>query len=255
MSLSLAARDGFDPCADLSSISIPLGPTGMSPVELQLFHRGEPLGAAIEEPYPFNPDRIVRLDGGALQVEFLYLKPEDASHADASGVATSTFTWDEAAQKVVRTGELPPRAESSAAGEATPPAAEEPAGQAAGDVVGIDEQKIVFPGDAMAFEMGYCFAQPDQISCHTFDSETYDRQEYVLKATGPVTGPTPYDGPMGFEDPGLMDMIVDLQPGQTLDMGSVTCVASASDLACTGSTSGAGVTFTDGAAHVTPPTR
>lgn len=255
MTLSYATKDGFDPCADLSAISIPLGPTGMSPVELQLFHRGEPLGAAIEEPYPFNPDKIVRLDEGALQVSFLYMKPEDASHADASGVATSTFTWDEAAGKVVRTGELPPSAEAPAADESTPSASDGTVGTGAGEVVGIDEQKIVFPSDAMAFDMGYCFAQPNEIACHTYDAATADRQEYVLKATGPATGPTPYDGPMGFEDPGLMDMIVDLKPGQTLDMGSVTCVASASDLACTSSTSGAGVTFTDGAAQVTPPTR
>lgn len=253
--IDMASTTAFDPCADLSAIAVPLGFTGLSPLDLQLFHQGKPLGSATELPYPFNPDKIARVDDGTLTVSFLYLRPDDASNADASGVATSTFTWDDVSGKVVRSGELPPTD--------LPPSGEDPAGSMSeqpgaaqsGDVVSVDEAKIVFPGDAMDFEMGYCFAEPERIACHTYDSATSDRQEYVLEADGPVTGPVPYDGPMGFEDPAVMDMIVDLEPGQTLDLGSVTCVASARDLACTSATSGAGVTFTDGAAQVTPPTR
>lgn len=107
-SAEFADTAGYDPCADLSWIVLPVtGGTVSSPYAVMLFHRGEFVGPATEESYGFGHD-VERVADDTITITYRYVQPGEAN-ADASGRATSTFTWDAGAGEVVRTGELPPR--------------------------------------------------------------------------------------------------------------------------------------------------
>lgn len=88
-----AAEQTFDPCADLSSITVTLeGATRSSPAHIMPFNHGEYLGTASSIAYGFRPT-TERLDDGTIQVTYTYLKPGEAT-AEASGRAVSVFTWN-----------------------------------------------------------------------------------------------------------------------------------------------------------------
>lgn len=101
------AEETYDPCAALSSITVTIeGGTASSPSHIMLFNYGEYLGTATSDPKGFWPE-TVRVDDSTLEVTYKYPEAGD-SNADPSGVAVSTFTWDEASQSVEHSGEFPP---------------------------------------------------------------------------------------------------------------------------------------------------
>lgn len=104
----------YDPCAGLSwvSLNIERG-TGSSPHAIMLFHQGEFVGPATDLDI-WQRHEVRRISEDSIEVTYSY-PDDDEFVVDASGRATSTFTWDEAEGKVVRTGELPPAAESAEA--------------------------------------------------------------------------------------------------------------------------------------------
>lgn len=97
----------YDPCASLSWITVTLeGATASSPYHILLFHNGEYLGTATAKAYGFSP-RINRVDDSEIAVTYRWPK-EGEGNADASGTTQAGFRWDEGAQKVVMSGDVPP---------------------------------------------------------------------------------------------------------------------------------------------------
>ena len=97
----------YDGCAALSAVTVTLADgTGSSPVAILLFHDGTYLGTATKLQYGFEPT-VTRTSDAALRVEYVYAGPHDTD-ADPTGRATATYTWDDAAGRVVMTGEVPP---------------------------------------------------------------------------------------------------------------------------------------------------
>lgn len=102
-----ASTDGYDPCQPLSWIVLPIeGGTSSSPYQIMLFHQGQYLGTATSEAYGFSPD-VQRLDDASIQVTWRWPQ-EGESNAAASGRTTAQFRWDDARDKVVMTGDVPP---------------------------------------------------------------------------------------------------------------------------------------------------
>ena len=97
----------FDPCADLSWITVTLeGATASSPYHILLFHNGEYLGTATAKAYGFSP-KVSRVDDSEIAVTYRWPK-EGEGNAEASGTTQAGFRWDEGAQKVVMSGDVPP---------------------------------------------------------------------------------------------------------------------------------------------------
>lgn len=94
---------GFDPCADLSWIAVPIeGATGSSPTLVMLYHKGEYLGTTTSEAHWIGDIR--RDSDSQITVEHRFPK-EGEGTANASGRTDATFTWN--GEKVVMTGEVP----------------------------------------------------------------------------------------------------------------------------------------------------
>ena len=91
--------EGFDPCAEISSMAH----------HILLFHYGKFIGTATYEPYSFSPS-ITRTSDNSISVTYRYMK-DDESPANASGRTTATFTWSSSQNKVVMSGEVPPSGE------------------------------------------------------------------------------------------------------------------------------------------------
>jgi len=102
-----AERGGYDPCAALSWVVLrPETSSGSSPSAILLFHDGGYLGTATKVQYAFEPD-VSRTSDTALSVTYRY--PRDGeSNAEAGGRAVATYRWDDAAGRVVMTGDVPP---------------------------------------------------------------------------------------------------------------------------------------------------
>lgn len=102
-----AETDGYDPCAALSWIVLPIeGGTGSSPYQIMLFHDGLYLGTATKEAYGFHPE-VSRTGDDAVEVTWTW--PRDGeSNAGASGKSTAQFRWDEDTSSVAMTGAVPP---------------------------------------------------------------------------------------------------------------------------------------------------
>lgn len=97
----------FDPCAALSWITVTLeGATASSPYHILLFHNGEYLGTATAKAYGFSP-KVSRVDDSEIAVTYRWPK-EGEGNAEASGTTQAGFRWDEDAQKVVMSGDVPP---------------------------------------------------------------------------------------------------------------------------------------------------
>lgn len=98
--------DGFDDCAALSWVVLPIEmPSNSSPYQTMLFHHGEFVGTATEKAYGFSP-RVERRDDATIAVTYTYMKDGEAT-AFASGRTTATFTWDDAQNAVVMSGQTP----------------------------------------------------------------------------------------------------------------------------------------------------
>ncbi|WP_448853408.1 LppP/LprE family lipoprotein [Corynebacterium frankenforstense] len=95
---------GFDPCADLSWIAVPIeGGTGSSPTLVMLYHRGEYLGTTTSKAYWIG--EIQRDSDSQITVEYVYPKDGEGT-ANASGRTYASFTWN--GENVDMTGEVPP---------------------------------------------------------------------------------------------------------------------------------------------------
>ena len=102
-----AVTDGYDSCADLSWVILPIeGGTASSPYQIMLFHDGSYLGTATSEAYGFYPT-VSRVDDSTLSVTW-HWPHEGESSAGASGESTAQFTWDAASGSVSMSGEVPP---------------------------------------------------------------------------------------------------------------------------------------------------
>jgi len=102
-----AARGGYDPCAALSWVVLrPANSTGSSPSAILLFHDGTYLGTATKVQYPFTPE-VTRTSDAAVSVTYRYAR-DGESNAEASGRVDATYRWDDAAGRVVMTGDVPP---------------------------------------------------------------------------------------------------------------------------------------------------
>lgn len=104
---STADASTYDGCAALSAVTVTLaGSTASSPVAVLLFHDGTYLGTATKEQYSFEP-QVTRTAPDAIRVVYSYTVGRDTD-ADPSGRATATYTWDDAAGRVVLSGDVPP---------------------------------------------------------------------------------------------------------------------------------------------------
>lgn len=93
----------YDPCASLSSISLPVdSASGPSPVLIMLYHKGEYVGVATPEARKIG--NIERNSDSQITVEYIYTK-DGEDLATSSGRTYATFTWN--GDKVVMEGELP----------------------------------------------------------------------------------------------------------------------------------------------------
>ena len=97
----------FDPCAELSWQTITIeGATSSSPFHIMLFHKGEYLGTATAEPYGFFPT-IEQVSGNEIAVTYHWPR-EGESNAGHTGTTEAGFRWDDAQQKVIMSGDVPP---------------------------------------------------------------------------------------------------------------------------------------------------
>lgn len=98
--------DGYDPCADLSWITLIGGGTGSSPRQQMLFHKGDYLGTTTSKAIGFHP-ATQRLTDSSIQVTYTYVEG-DESNAEARGRAVSTYTWNPDTESIDHAGEWPP---------------------------------------------------------------------------------------------------------------------------------------------------
>ena len=98
--------DAYDPCAELSWITITLeGATGSSPYHIMLYHHGDFLGTATAEPYAFSP-RIQQVNDSEIAVTYRWPR-EGEGNANPSGRTHAGFHWDDAQEKIIMTGDVP----------------------------------------------------------------------------------------------------------------------------------------------------
>lgn len=95
----------FDTCAPLEAVVLSVeGATTSSPMAIMLFHEGEYLGTATSENHMSTHAR--RIDDNTFAVQYNY--PATGEPNALPSVATiSTFTWDDAQEKVVWAGQVP----------------------------------------------------------------------------------------------------------------------------------------------------
>lgn len=105
--LSTGAINGWDRCAGLSWIALPLeGGTVSSPWQIALFRHGEYIGTATAEGQGFKP-KVTRTSDTGIKVVYAWPKENDAN-ALPTGRSTAYFTWDDARHAVTMTGSIPP---------------------------------------------------------------------------------------------------------------------------------------------------
>lgn len=104
---SYADPSTYDPCAALSWILVPTkGGTTSSPYQIMLFHNGEYLGTATSRAYGYWP-KVTRANDASINVVYHYARDGEAV-ALHTGETYASFTWDDAAQRVVMRGNVPP---------------------------------------------------------------------------------------------------------------------------------------------------
>lgn len=105
--VSTGAVNGWDRCAGLSWIALPLeGGTASSPWQIALFRHGKYIGTATAEGQGFEPT-ITRTSDTGIKVVYAWPKEQDAN-AFPTGRSTAYFTWDDARHAVTMTGSIPP---------------------------------------------------------------------------------------------------------------------------------------------------
>lgn len=241
----------YDPCADLSAIAVSVQyATGSSPWMIMLFHHGQYLGTATQQPVGMGQLMERRADG-VIEVAYLYPKPGE-SNAERSGRAVSTFTWDESAQKVVMAGDLPPteeelleQAKEEFAGP-TPDTGDAPSRGAAPEVVHQGVARILTPSGNIGCELHGSWAE---CGIESFiQSERYgtdgdmprwwatlpEQGTAGLSAKGDVPN---YRG----ENGGPSGQV--LEYGESVTFEDITCDSESTGLTCTNTASGHSMTM------------
>lgn len=234
VALENADYSAYDDCAELSAVVLTLGNGGLPGMEVQLFHRGDPVGAAPDAGLSTVITPLTRIDAATLQAVFPYARPGE-SHAEASGRATSTYTWDADTETVVRSGDLPPtRADASSPTASTPASSPAAGGEAA-------SPGVLAHGD----DKGFCFFGPESITCFGKHGNSA-----TLNATGPaeLRRDLPATGWEELPEP------TTLAPGQSATLGGFECEATAAGFTCVSTTSGAGFTVEGPEMSTIPPT-
>lgn len=242
----------YDPCADLSWVATTVdGATVSSPYAVLLFHHGEYVGPATEKPQGFGP-RISRVDGRTLRITYTYTVGSEANAA-ASGRATSTFTWNDAAHRVDRTGDLPPTDDGSGSSPAAT-AASLPDGaySGAGGSRPADAQPVTANVEGGT---GIIVMPSGNIGCD-FDADRVGCGVGSLNADPSKRGPTgfanwwfvlngngtPTSSPKG--DPGNYDLNKDKAQtvgyGEVVYRGDNVCASEPNGLTCWNTTTGHG---------------
>lgn len=105
--VSTGAVNGWDRCAGLSWIALPLEVgTASSPWQIALFRHGKYIGTATAEGYGFWPT-ITRVSDDKIKVVYHWPK-EGEGTANASGTTVAYFAWDDVDHTVRMTGSTPP---------------------------------------------------------------------------------------------------------------------------------------------------
>ena len=71
-----------------------------------LFHKGDYLGTATAEPYGFFPT-VEQVSGAEIAVTYHWPR-EGEANAEHTGTTEAGFRWDDAEQKVIMSGDVPP---------------------------------------------------------------------------------------------------------------------------------------------------
>lgn len=237
----------YDPCADLSAIAVTVEyATGSSPWMIQLFHHGEYLGTATQQPVGMGQLMQRRADD-LLAVTYLYPKPGE-SNAERSGKVTSTFTWDESTQEVVMAGDLPPAPEERAEEPGTPHADREdtPSRGAAPEVVHEGVARILTPSGNIGCELHSSWAECGIESYIQTERYGTDGDMPLWWATLPEQGTAGLsakgDAPNYRGDNGGPAGQV-LEYGESVTFGDITCDSESTGLTCTNTASGHSMTM------------
>lgn len=235
----------FDGCAALDVIPLNIyGGTGSSPTQLMFFHHGEYVGPGTPHDYAFAPS-IERVDDATLRVTYRYAR-DGESNAAATGKAVSTFTWDEAKEKLVRTGDVPPGYEDM------------PEPEARSSAGGSADHGVVVDGNGTLSLSGTPSATPNLFTtgrgavCQTSQSDVTcysgNGMMATLPADGVPTDPEPIEG-IGFN---YIKGDVVLPPGGGHQVGQILCLASKTSLECTSLTTRSKIFATEDRMVVTP---
>ncbi|MDY3127213.1 MAG: LppP/LprE family lipoprotein [Corynebacterium sp.] len=97
----------FDPCLPLSWAVVGIShASASSPFQIMLFHHGEYLGTGTYDAYGFMPT-VVRTDPNTIDVTYHWSRPGEGT-ANRSGSTWASFTWDDSAERVIMSGDVPP---------------------------------------------------------------------------------------------------------------------------------------------------
>ncbi|WP_202862539.1 LppP/LprE family lipoprotein [Antricoccus suffuscus] len=103
---STATTDGYNPCATLGWIVMPIeGGTASSPYAIALFHMGKYIGRATAKSYGFFPT-VTRVDDATISVTYHWPR-QNETNAEASGTSLAQFHFDTASGTVKMTGNAP----------------------------------------------------------------------------------------------------------------------------------------------------
>lgn len=111
-----ATVEDYDPCLPLSWIVI-FTEAGhpSSPDQVMLFHRGEFVGPALDQPTAYWPT-VERIDDETIEATWSWVRPGETV-AGRTGHSTARFHWDEDQGRVIAEGDLSGRGEQPSYGE------------------------------------------------------------------------------------------------------------------------------------------
>ncbi len=122
-----SVTDTFDPCADLSWITLNIdSPAPDAPYQIMFFHQDEFLGVVTEPAFAFAPE-VVRVSDQSVEVKFRWALEGEPKEA-ASGSYLATYTWNAQDNRLEWSGDMPPTVTSAITSAPTPapPAASAP---------------------------------------------------------------------------------------------------------------------------------
>lgn len=247
----------YDPCATLSVIQVwPLNGTASTPSHLMMFNKGEYKGVGTKDPRG-SAREITRVNDSTLDVEYSFHGPRDPGY-NPTGRANATYTWSSAAERVVLTGEVPPLDDSAHPDVIGPDGNATPGGEAQEDAGAGDvpQAEVVVDGVARIIsgsgKIG-CEITTDAADCGVEEylqnnrygttSDGYFTNWWIVMpadAAPFITGKSDAPNYRGANDgiPGQ-----ELEWGESVRHGQVTCTSERTGLTCENAASGYGVTM------------